>query len=207
MKKSILALLCALAFTIGTNSSNAQALGEGNFHLDVYAGYPNLLNNLFKSNEQLVDIDNQVEFTSIPTLGLRFGYMLADNISLGIDFNYSSFNFSYTDVNTSYDYNLGLNRIRAMARFEVHFSQNDQLDMYVPIAAGMHKLTPNVSTTDPNEQDLVDDIENVLGIFDFPVAFRVGFGGRYFFTDNIGLNLEIGLGGGSLIEGGLAIKF
>ncbi|MFT7158553.1 MAG: hypothetical protein ACI8Q1_003586, partial [Parvicella sp.] len=32
-------------------------------------------------------------------------------------------------------------------------------------------------------------------------------GGRYFFTDNIGMNLEFGVGGGALIQGGLALKF
>ncbi|MFD1552314.1 hypothetical protein DNU06_11225 [Putridiphycobacter roseus] len=205
MKKGIIALGCALLITAGTNFSNAQALEEGNVQLDVYAGYPNLLNSAFK-NTEILDFEDEIEFSSIPTVGFRFGYMLSDKISLGIDFNYSSFSFNYTDEATNYDYQIGLNRIRAMARFEVHFSQNDKLDMYMPIAAGIHKITPKVSTTDPNEQETVNDVEDILGLFDFPVAFRVGFGGRYFFTDNIGLNLEFGLGGGALIEGGLAIK-
>ena len=42
--------------------------------------------------------------------------------------------------------------------------------------------------------------------FSIPLSVRVGLGMNYFFTENIGMNLEFGLGG-PLIQGGLALAF
>jgi hypothetical protein len=40
-----------------------------------------------------------------------------------------------------------------------------------------------------------------------PVGFKLGVIMRYFFTDNIGMNLGVGLGQGGLLNGGLSVKF
>lgn len=198
MKKSILALSCALALTVGTNYSNAQALEEGNIHLDVYVGGPNLIGTALKAGYANSQSDENLEIGGLPLLGVRFGYMVADKISVGVDINYTNTSIDYTD---GYDYSVNYSRLKAMARFEFHFGSADQFDLYMPVAVGYKSNKLTYETNDPN--DLGDVAIGSL----FPVAIRVGIGGRYYFTDNIGLNLEFGLGGGAILEGGLAFKF
>lgn len=198
MKKSIFALGCALTLIVGTNFSNAQALEQGNIHLDVYAGGPNLYTTIFKELVVSSDVEEDVTVGGLPLLGLRFGYMVSDKISVGLDINYTTTKVEYSD--NSFDYEASINRLKAMARFEFHFGNSDQFDFYMPVAAGYKSNSWEYSSTDPNDNTDVD-IPNLV-----PVAVRIGLGGRFYFTDNIGLNLEFGLGGGALIEGGIAIK-
>ena len=40
----------------------------------------------------------------------------------------------------------------------------------------------------------------------FPLALRTAIGMRYFLTESIGLNAELGLGGGSNVHAGLTFK-
>jgi hypothetical protein len=56
-------------------------------------------------------------------------------------------------------------------------------------------------TIDPFYEDDVK-VKNL-----YPVAFRFALGGHYFFTDNVGIGMELGIGGGAIINGGLAFKF
>ena len=46
--------------------------------------------------------------------------------------------------------------------------------------------------------------EKVEGLL--PVAMRIGAGMRYFFTDNIGANVAIGIGQGGILNAGLSFK-
>ena len=40
-----------------------------------------------------------------------------------------------------------------------------------------------------------------------PIAFRLAVGGTYYLMENFGINLELGLGGGGLLRGGLTLQF
>ncbi len=206
MKKSFLALSCAFTLMIGINSSNAQALSEGSVCIDLYSGFPNILNTVLKTNLQAVDLNNELTLSSVPTVGLRAGYMVSERISAGIDVNYSSLGIGYNDPGTGFDYDVDFTRLRLLARFEIHFPQNETFDLYLPLAAGYHSLNITLNSNDPDTEEQLDDINSVLNLFNSPYAFRIGIGGRYYFTDNIGLNMEFGIGGGPLVEGGIAIR-
>ena len=171
--------------------------------MDVYTGGPNLFTAIVKTAYTNSNSQQNIDIGGLPTIGLRAGYMVSDRISLGVDINYTTTNVSYDESNgsTTYNYKVSVPRIRAMARFEFHFGNSDNFDFYMPVGAGYSSRTFKIETNDPAFIDNTS-IKSLV-----PVAFRVGLGGRYFFTDNIGLNLEFGLGGGPLIEGGLAFKF
>ena len=81
-----------------------------------------------------------------------------------------------------------------------HFLDNDALDAYAMVGAGYKQRTYFYETNEPGYED--DSIDGIN-----PIAFRIGAGMRYFFTDNIGANLAIGFGQGGLINGGISARF
>ena len=133
--------------------------------------------------------------------------MLSDKIGLGLDANYTNtfvdYNQNTTDANgdpATYNYKVGRSVIRAMVRMNVHFATSDVLDPYFNIGAGYRTSSFYFDSSDPNY-----DASSVSYNF-IPFAMRVGAGLRYYFTDNLGINVEVGFGGGSLAAGGITYK-
>ena len=92
-----------------------------------------------------------------------------------------------------------------MARLNYHFVSTDVVDAYVGFGAGYKHKKTTFSSDDPvNGPTSIDG-----GLFDglIPVTARIALGARFFFTENIGVNMELGLGGGPLLSGGVALKF
>jgi hypothetical protein len=102
--------------------------------------------------------------------------------------------------NNTYNYEVSVPRFRAMGKFNFHFAQSDVFDAYTAVGAGYSSWKTKITTNDPSYIDNTS-LKNPI-----PIAFRLALGGRYFFTDNIGIGLEFGLGGGALINGGIAFK-
>ena len=201
MKKKLTIYITVFVLGFGINA-NAQAVSEGDVLIDVYGGGPNIVTSIIKTQIANSDIYSNIQVNGVPCFGGRVSYMVADNISVGIDGNYTSTLITYTDtsVSTPYNYNLYIPRVRIMARFEFHFNASEDFDFYLPIGVGFNSTKLKFTSNDPYAV-------NVSNPTLLPIAFRLGIGGRYFFTDNLGLNLEFGLGGGPLVEGGLAFKF
>lgn len=199
------AALAAVAVCAQPNTVNAQAVEEGNILFDVYYGFPNLYKAAYKSAYANSDIQTNVKITGMGPVGLRGEYMLADKIGLGLDIGFNNLKLTFTEHddfdNKDYDYEYSTQKIGAMVTFNYHFIEsNDNLDAYVQVGAGYGNRTFKFSSTDPNYTEL--EAESLI-----PVASRVGVGMRYFFTDNIGLNVNIGFGQGGLVNGGLSVKF
>ena len=211
MKKivSALSLLGCLVLT-APGAANAQAVEQGNLMFSAQYGYPNIFNLLLKTayeNSGYTGLD----VGGIGPVGVQFEYMVADKIGVGIKSNYSSSHISYTEntivydvngnpVSSTYDYSLKFNRIRVMPRFSLHFGNSSNFDGYFGVAAGYSTFKVTYESNDPNYDGDVA-ISNPV-----PVGFRLDVGGNYFFTDNIGLNFELGIGGGPVLNGGLTIK-
>jgi opacity protein-like surface antigen len=101
----------------------------------------------------------------------------------------------------TYEYDFSTAKFAAMVTFNYHFVNTDVLDVYGMAGAGYKNRNFTFSSTDPNY------IEETISGTLIPVSLRVGLGMRYFFTDNIGLNLALGLGQGGIINGGFTVKF
>lgn len=210
MKKVLLTLIVG-TFLMSSNSASAQAMSEGNVGIDLYYGFPNLYKTVLESS--VSDSASALDVGGVGPLGLRFEYMLADKVGLGIDIAYNTTSVSYSeDVSiynattmsydvTSYDYKLSSPKIGVMVVFNYHFIDNDQLDLFGTIGAGYKNRSIELTSNDPN---FVDESQSVTTI---PVAGRIGLGMRYFFTDNIGINLGVGFGQGGILNGGLSFKF
>jgi outer membrane scaffolding protein for murein synthesis (MipA/OmpV family) len=199
MKKLLLSL--TLVFSAGVAQNlNAQAVEQGNMTFDVYYGFPNLTGSLAKS----ISTDSELTVKSLGPIGGKFEYMVSDKMGVGLETNYSSTTVTYTEFDsfdsTNYEYNWSITSIRFMPRWNIHFGSSDNFDGYFGIAAGYLARTYKDSSTDPNYTST-----SISGAF--PFALRLAVGGRYYFTDNIGLHMELGFGGGALIHGGFAFKF
>jgi hypothetical protein len=205
MKKLVLGgLFAAVALT-----SNAQ-IEQGKVLVDVYYGFPNFYTAVLKAaNSNAVNSGSQLNITSkgIGPVGIRGEYMVTDRLGLGLDMHYQSSTFQYnsngTDVNGNtvlYNYNFTTSKIVVMPSFKFHFLEEEKMDLYLQVAAGYGHRTFKTTSTNP---DYINS-PKISGLV--PVSFRVACGYRYFFTENIGINLALGIGG-PLISAGLALKF
>ena len=219
MKKVIFALSMAGALIFGSASNTAVAqVEEGSMIVDLYYGFPNFGKNLWDA----VAVDGEVgssQATGLGPLGGRFEYMVADNFGVGVDVNFltNGYEVSFTDTTSTYNsttmqwetqtntYETDYNKmkLRVMARLHYHFVQTDMVDAYACFGAGYKHTKNTFSTTDPD--GLEQELETGLNLL--PVSIRIGIGTRLFFTDNIGVNLELGAGGGPLMSAGLSLKF
>jgi hypothetical protein len=213
--KKIFTILGAAIFSV--SALNAQVpVEQGNFIIDVYAGIPNWANSILYNNVDpdatQTDVRNYKLNGGLLSYGGRFEYMVADNFGVGVDVNYevSGFNYDYNSQGTdgggnpiynSYNVDYKSKKLRAMARLNYHFVQNDRLDAYAGFAGGYKNVNRSVVTDDASYDD--SSINGAL----IPVSLRVAVGTRIYFTDNIGGMIELGAGGGALLQFGLSAKF
>jgi len=201
MKKLILPLL-ALTMMLATTKTNAQALEQGNVIIDAYYGFPNLYSAIFKA---AYESSNSTGLTlgSQGPLGIRAEYLITDKVGFGIDLgmNSSSISYSEADINNNiYDYKFTTRKIGAIFTFNYHFVENDKLDAYFVLGGGYGNRTFKFTSTDPNY--IEESVESII-----PISYKIGLGMRYFFTENIGANLALGLGQGGLVNAGISAKF
>lgn len=206
MKKLLMGLIVT-GLTCTLNQAKAQ-VEKGNVIVDLYYGGPNfgkkLANGLEVNGEPVL---STVDIGGIGPLGFRAEYMLADKIGLGVDFIFNSTTLSFDADSTRTDGSIydtyavksSMRRIRVQARFNYHFVQTDNLDAYFGVGAGSNTRVWSVKTDFPN---YTDSNSGTL----LPVSMRVCVGLRYYFTQNIGVSGEIGLGG-PVLSAGLSLKF
>lgn len=214
MKKFFTVIMATAALTFGFNTGATAQVEQGNMIVDLYYGFPNFGKTLWKVLED--DSSNaNTKATGIGPLGGRFEYMIADNLGFGVDINYLSNGFEYdytssvydtttsTFVNQTYHVTYTKQKLRIMARLNYHFVQTDVVDAYVGFGAGYKHKINKFTSTNPNDSE--SELEAGLNLV--PVSIRICLGTRFFFTENIGINMELGAGGGPLLSGGLSLKF
>jgi hypothetical protein len=150
--------------------------------------------------------------------GLRAEYMVAEKFGIGLGFNYvkSGSNYDVTsteivynqqtmmneEVTRTYNWDYTSVRIRAMLRMNYHFVQTDNVDAYTGFGVGYKSASRTWTVEDPNAN--TDGLEQERALI--PVAARIALGTRIYFTDNIGMMIELGAGGGQPIQVGLSVK-
>jgi len=193
-----------LVLSVFGNTINAQAVKKGDLIFDGYYGFVNLFNWAFKGTIGAV-AENGTS-SSMDHAGVRGEYLLIDKLGLGIDLDYNTVNVSYNSTtidngNTIVNnYKIGSQNLRSSATFNYHFSDSDKLDAYFGLGAGYNYRSYSYSSTE------VGYSYKSSGSI-FPVAFKLALGMRYFFTENIGANVAMGIGQGGLINGGICFKF
>lgn len=207
MKKIIFAL--TVFMTAGVAAVFGQAATMGSVIIDPYYGAPNLGKTLTESVSSTNTTLGNV--TGIGPAGIRVEYMIADRIGVGVDAIYNSFatEYSHDSLNSdgslykTYTGNVSMSRLRIHARFNYHFNiTNPDVDAYFGVGAGTNMRFWKADASDSEYN--TDDLKGSGTLL--PVSARICTGIRYYFTENIGLNAEIGLGG-PLVSGGISFKF
>lgn len=203
-------ILLMLALTATSGAGFAQAVHQGNVIIDPYYGFPNFGKSITTTLSEGLE---NVEVGGYGPAGIRVGYMLADQFEIGVDAIFNGYSVTgtydstyYNEVTQQYDVRTidtkgVMNRVRIQARFNYHYDvSSPNLDVYMGFGAGtnnrFYKYFENGSEV-PDE-----DTEFTL----LPVSFRFAAGTRFYFTENIGMNVELGIGG-PVISGGLSVKF
>jgi hypothetical protein len=210
MKRTILTAVVGLGMLFGFSNNATAQVEQGSILIDPYVGFPTA-NAWWSQSLSLSSATSNFSTAGSPvSFGGRFEYMVADNFGLGLDGNYAIAGYKYTDnefdVDTAGNWVPGefkytSKKLRIMLRLNYHFVQTENLDVYVGFGAGYKHV---VRTAEWN--GTVDDNDvSVTGSL-LPVAARIAIGGRYYFHPNIGLNFELGAGGGGLLQAGLAVK-
>ncbi|CAG5083361.1 hypothetical protein [Parvicella tangerina] len=206
--KKIKTIFAAVAIAFAAvSTSQAQVVEEGTILVDAYYGFPNLYTTTIKQAYASSSGSSNVKVGGIGPVGGKIEYLLADRIGLGLDVNYTNTFVSYDEMGvdstsgntTNYNYEVSRSVLRIFPRINFHFGNSDVFDGYAGVGAGYRMASWKFESNDPDFGD-----QSVDGLI--PVSFRAFVGGRYFFTDALGLNFEIGLGGGALLQGGLSLK-
>lgn len=205
--KKIKSILMTTILLFMTNLSFCQ-VQQGNFIIDPYYGFPNIGENLAKGVTKAGDFDAVKSIKGIGPTGLRFEYMVAENFGVGFDFIYNSVEIDGSidslndqkEVVKTYNANIKNERYRFHFRANYHFVQEEKFDAYVGFGAGTNKKTFEYTTDYKGYEGIYNGIQLSR------VSGRIALGGRYYFTNNLGLNVEIGIGG-PILSAGLSLKF
>lgn len=209
MKKIFTIAALAAAFTFGaTNSAQAQAQEKGDFLIDAYIGTGATA--FVYSGDSVNSFYGYTDYknTGVGPFGLKFEYMLGEKVSIGADVFYKIINEKFTDptgIDTATnsvvvnEVNLNKNRFRAQVRLNFYLVNTDNFTSYFGLGAGLNNRakveTVNGVKSTENFQYFL--LENNSVNF----SARMCLGARYMFTDNLGINGELGLGGATFLAG------
>ena len=190
--------LLALLFVGSIGLVHGQASFQGDHSFELYGGGPNFLKfNFFDGPNSTSTIGS----TSIPPSGLRYAYMISNDVSIGVDVMYNSYLQSYVSTDTvfvnnqwtylSSNYKDLRSRLRVQARFNFLLpSSSPNLDSYIGLAVGT-----NSRWEKQWKNDVLSYNYNSADLVSIPVSARLCYGFRYFFSYNSALGAEIGVGG------------
>lgn len=202
-----LLLLNSNSFSQKVQQESGKCVEEGTIIIDGYYGFPYVMGALLAdANSYSSTTDKIVNYNH---MGGKVEYMISNMVSMGVDYTYAKVvnNYSdsyYTTVNGQSVLQYGnftesLIKQRFLVKVNIHFATSNSLDPYATAGLG-YKYTA-FNTNNPN------NVNYDLSFFNaFPIAFRMGAGLRWFFTENVGISVEAGIGG-PLLQGGLSLKF
>jgi outer membrane protein W len=192
MKKVITILVSAmLIFVSNYNATGQNCVKQGNFIIAGFYGYPYIAGAAIKTITQ-----NVSNVKNLNHVGGKLEYMVSDKIGLGVEVTYASVSATYQDDSTLLWYKAGINKLRVLPKMNVHFGTTESIDPYFTVGAGYKSTT--IYAEGPEDSGSIKI--NLI-----PLAMRVGVGLHYFFTDYVGINAEVGIGGPA-IQVGLAVK-
>jgi len=194
MKKTLVLLFLSVC-----GLSHGQASYQGNHHFELYGGGPNFMKFDFYNSSP--NSTNGVQNLSIPPCGLRYSYMISNDVSVGVDLLYNSLRQTYSSTDTVFvnnewtyinaDYVDLKSRLRIQARFNFMLpTSSPNVDSYIGVAVG----TNNRWKKQWVNGNITENLTSV-DLVTVPVSARVCYGFRYFFSYNSALGAEIGVGG------------
>jgi opacity protein-like surface antigen len=200
MKTKLILALSMIGFIFNANAQNS----EGTSVATAGLGY-SFFNNIIKTS---LETYSDVKVKSVPTIALTYDYALTDNFSIGVAGAFQNVSGEFTNqyIDQNFDTQTEIattkvSRLNIALRPLFHYGNGDKLDLYSGLRVGY--LIRNVKTETKDEAlNVLDDLDGnrfALGL--------VPFGMRYFFTDNLGVNMDLQIGTPYVVSGGIAFTF
>jgi len=187
-------MIIGLSSMFYSNETSAQ-LAEEDIVVNAYYGLVPNKGAFFRLAEASADTVQGLTFNYLGPAGLQAQFMVSDRFGVGIDASYQSKQASYEG------YSVNQAVVRAMVRTSWEFYNTEKFQINWANSVGYRNVDWSVTGEDAEEYDL-----SLLDAVSSPLALRSALGLRYLFTENIGLTMEFGLGGGNSINAGLAVK-
>ena len=174
MKKII---LLATIFFSSITISNAQQLSEGNSMINLGVG----LSSYFTSGTGYS--------VTLPPVEGSYEYMITENISIGGFVGAYGSKYE-TNFDLATNFSSKFSYIHGGALGNYHFVNDDKFNAYVGARLGY----VNVSTSSGSSDNEIDNILNDLDFTASGLLYGIQLGGRYFISDKIAINAELGYG-------------
>lgn len=198
-------------------SVKGQALKKGDIVIDAYAGYPNWGQFFTETHIKNNDIFEGNTQNGVVPVGIKSLFMIDDIFSFTLDINYTSWggswaskdsmqvinnnDGSYQNIMATYDFSVQRLRFQVGMNYHMDDMEIEELDLYGGFAIGTNALFIDEETNDP----YFDFRSNSYFLDDpfllSPISVRARIGARYFIRENFALNLELGLGGPTIVAG------
>ena len=194
-------LICL--FAVETANTQTNCISQGKSLIDVYYGFPNLYSTIIEQG-----YNNNFDLTRglrpnyansfFGPVGVKYERMITDQLGIGLNVFYANTIIQWSDE--IYNYKSNISRLRVAVTGNWHFATTAKFDPYCMAHIGYANY--NYKFDQVSKFDSIPPIHPKPDIqFMIPIALRVGIGARYFFTDKLGVNAEIGLGGIFLTAG------
>lgn len=194
--------LITLLLLTQTLSGWSQINQKNKVFIDAYYGFPNLIGHTLKNKVRAYTEILRIDIGGNGPYGGKVEYMFHDQIGIGLDVNTSAAHIVFDGIDElDYERHYEITRkvLRIFPRISFHFLRHEKLDLFSGLGLGYNGSKWQFKTDDPN----FDNREFSAII---PVSFRFFIGSRYFFTNYLGINFEVGIGGGGLLQGGLSFR-
>jgi opacity protein-like surface antigen len=140
------------------------------------------------------------KFSSLGPITMKYEHALGEEFGLGLVVGYSKSSVSWIDTSgvDNYNYSFKFQKITAALRMNWHFFTDENWNAYAGVGMGYKDSTWKLETND----DWYNDDVEIKGA---PIALSLSMGVRYYFSPNLGLFLETGMGHG-FVQCGLQVK-
>lgn len=192
--KTIMVAVIATAFMNTATFAQGNCVEKGTVIVDAFYGFPYINGTLLKA-AYTDSVGNSNQVKNLNHFGGKVEIMVSDKIGVGLEGTYAMASVRYPSGGQIYT--AGINKLRVLAKFNLHFATGESIDPYFTCGIGYK----NTKVYDDYPNSATNITLNIV-----PIAFRAGIGMRYFFSDIVGVHAEVGLGG-PIMQGGLSFKF
>jgi hypothetical protein len=179
-----------------------KSIHKRNVKVEAFYGFPNLLTAAIKNTYELTNQKKeQLSITGAGPIGLRAEYFITDHLAFGAEISYATTSIQWQERGTlklndslsvpyNYSFKLTAPRIRMLGKFNFHFGTTEHFDWYAGLGIGYNSTRIHLVTDAPYIRDY-----DILSLYFLPLSARLDFGANYYFTKNLGVGFEVGLGG------------
>lgn len=203
MKKQILLLITGLSVFTGSIQAQNEK-GQAVFGLNAGFGAAKA----YIVARLIDDVSNQnATATGGPAIVLGADYGLHKRFSLGVQIATQGIKGTVTDHNfvdatntvitEDFDFTARRSHISLVPKFH-YLVDNDKVDLYSGLRLGRVMWKTTNESKDPNFTELDDLSRNSIGL--------VAFGAKFYFTENLGANVELNFGPPYFFTFGVAYK-